>query len=67
MLYRNDPREITARFDSFCPETGKTIKKGEHAWYYPRERKAYHVDSKTAVDGRECMADAQWEMDCGCN
>ncbi len=70
MGYRNRdtaPREITARFDSVCPETGKRIKKGDTIIYYPADRKAYHAESKTASDFRSqafadamCLGDANW-------
>ena len=67
MAYKNDPRELTARFDSICPETGKPIRKGDICVYYPLSRKAYHINSKTASDWRSqsfadsCgMADANW-------
>ena len=66
-MYRNDPYFLKARFASVCPETGKTINKGDKCAYYPRERKAFHVDSKAAEDLRallfaNCcgMADANW-------
>lgn len=55
--YRNDPYEITARFDSVCPETGKPIKKGDKCVYYPKSKKCYHKDSKTAADYRSWMMD----------
>lgn len=57
----------TARFDSVCPETGLPIKKGDEIAYYPRDRKAYHVSSKSADNVRNLefnaaygMADANW-------
>lgn len=46
--YRNDPREIIARFNSVCAETGQIIRAGDVCVYYPRTKKVYHVDSKTA-------------------
>ncbi len=56
---RNDPRELVARFDSICPETGKRIRKGERCIYFPLSRKAYHMDSKSAADWRsQAAADA---------
>jgi len=55
--YKDDPREITARFDSVCPETKKPIKKGEKCIYYPKSKKCFHPDSKTADDYRS------WKMD----
>lgn len=71
MSYRNrrhpadmEPREITARFDSVCPETGKTIKKGEACIYYPRSKQAYHTDSQQAADYRsQAQADSYGLLD----
>lgn len=63
-MYRDDPREITARFDSVCAETGKAIKKGDTCVYYPKGKKVYHVDSKQAEQFRS------WSFDCnmlGCD
>lgn len=69
MRQRNngDPYELKARFESRCPETGKLIQKGETCVYFPKARKAYHVDSKAAQGFREMkfaeswgMADANW-------
>lgn len=66
-MRNNNPQFIKARFDSFCPETGKAILTGTECAYFPRERKAYHIDSKHAdhVRGEEFnaaygMADANW-------
>ena len=50
--YNNDPREITARFNGKCQETGKTIKKGEKCLYYPIGKKVYALDSKQAYEYR---------------
>jgi hypothetical protein len=65
--YNNDPREIRAKFASICPETGKQINKGDRIVYFPRERKAFHVDSKSAQDWLSqaaadylCLGDAGW-------
>ena len=66
--YRNtNPRELTARFDSTCPETGKPILKGDTCVYYPATRKAYHAESKSAEGFRSqlaaeslCLYDANW-------
>lgn len=62
-----EPLFLLARFQSVCPETGKTIKKGDECAYFPAERKAYHSSSKTASDLRAVqfakswnMADAEW-------
>ena len=43
-----DPRQIIARFDSKCAETGKAIKKGEPCIYYPIGKKVFCLDSKQA-------------------
>lgn len=61
------PREIVARFDSTCKETGKPIKKGEKCLYYPDDKAVYSLDSKQAEAYRTDqfnraynMADANW-------
>ena len=65
--YKNVPRELIARFESVCPETGKTISKGDSCIYYPREKKSYHMESKAAADWQSQafadsygLADANW-------
>lgn len=58
-----DPREITARFDSKCAETGKAIKKGDTCVYYPSSRKVYHVDSDQAYQYRQWRADLAMGFD----
>lgn len=62
-----DPYFLKARFASTCPETGKPIRKGDEIAYYPRERKAYHADSKAAENVRAlqvskafCLGDQDW-------
>ena len=60
MRQRNDPREIKARFDSLCPETGKPIKKGDTCIYYPSAKKAYHQDSKQAEEFRSWAFDVDY-------
>jgi hypothetical protein len=62
-----DPYFTKARFDSICPETGKQIRKGDEIAYYPKSRKAYHTESKSAADLRSMqasrafgLADADW-------
>ena len=58
--YRNlDPREIEAKFDSICAETGKTIKKGEKCIYYPSSRDVFCLDSKQAQEFREMAFDRE--------
>lgn len=57
--YRNDPRELVARFSSVCPETGKTVNAGDRCVYFPLSRKAYHMTSKSAADWQsQAVADA---------
>jgi hypothetical protein len=56
--YRNnDPREIRAKYDCICAETGKPIKTGEICVYYPSSKSVYHVDSKQAYEFRNWKAD----------
>jgi hypothetical protein len=64
---KNDPYFTTAKFPSTCPETGKAIVKGEEIAYFPRDRRAFHRDSKSAEQVRALqfasaygMADANW-------
>jgi hypothetical protein len=58
--YRNqDPRVITCKFDSVCKETGKTIKRGEKALYYPADKSIFHLDTKQAQSYREWMFDEE--------
>jgi hypothetical protein len=53
-----DPKVIKARFNSICAETGKQLKKGDDILYYPNDKKAYHLDSKTYQEYKE------WKFDC---
>jgi len=57
---KNDPRQIIARFDSKCAETGKAIKKGEPCIYYHIGKKVYCLDSKQADEFRS------WQFDINC-
>lgn len=54
---KNDPRVITARFNSACAETGKKIAKGDQCVYYPMGKAVYSMDSKQAQEYREWKAD----------
>lgn len=50
-LNRNrDPREITARFDSVCSESGRPIKKGETIIYYPTSKSVFKLDTNQAQE-----------------
>ncbi|MFA7209663.1 MAG: hypothetical protein WC120_05315 [Parcubacteria group bacterium] len=60
---RNDPYFCKARFAGTCPETGKPIRKGDEIAYFPRDRKAYHADSKAADQVREMMFNKCYGMD----
>lgn len=62
-----NPREIVVKYAAVCSETGKPLPVGAAAVYYPRSRKLYHPESKTAADFRGqkfadgCgLADANW-------
>ncbi len=56
---KNDPRQITARFDSCCAETGRKIRKGDECVWYPLNKRIYHMDSSTAEGFRRTTFD--WE------
>lgn len=59
--YRNNsPRQITARFDSTCAETGAVIKKGDSIVY--ADGKAYCEASKTAEQFRAQQFAAAYNM-----
>ena len=62
--FMQGPREIAAKYDSVCPETGKQIRRGDLCVYFPREKKAYHPDSKTACDWKAAAFDMAWEDRC---
>ena len=55
--YKQDPRIITARFDSTCQETGKAIKKGQDCVYYPYNKSVFHMDSKQAGEFKSWQED----------
>lgn len=61
------PYLMNARFAGTCPETGKTINKGDRICFVPATRKAYHDESKQAGETRGAefaqahgMADANY-------
>ena len=41
-------KKITAKFNSKCAETGKTIRKGEEMYYDYSSKKCYHLTSMAA-------------------
>lgn len=53
----NSPREITAKFNSVCAETGKPILKGQSCIFYPSVKKVYCLDSKQAGEYRSISFD----------
>jgi len=54
---KNDPRIITARFNSVCAETGRAILTGDPCVYYPIGKKVYCWDSKQAQEFRDFQFD----------
>ena len=63
----NNPREIIVKYAAACAETGKPLPVGAAAIYYPRSKKLFHTESKTAADYRSqaaaaafCLADGNW-------
>ncbi|MDG2124886.1 MAG: hypothetical protein P8J87_14380 [Verrucomicrobiales bacterium] len=39
--YSGDPYWLTARFNGKCHSCDQAIRKGDRAYYYPRERRLY--------------------------
>ena len=56
---KNDPKIITARFNSKCQETGREIKKGESILYYPIGKAVYHLDTKQHQEYKEWLFDIE--------
>jgi hypothetical protein len=46
-------KQIFAKFNSKCAETGKTLRKGDLIFYDYSTRKAYHVDSEAVRNDKE--------------
>lgn len=61
--YNQDPRVITAKFESNCAETGEVIKKGEECVFYPKNKQAFKMDSEQAQEYREYMQDLDMGYD----
>lgn len=57
---KNDPKELIARFNCRCAETGKEIKKGDLCVYYPSSQSVFHIDSKQARSYRDWRFDCEW-------
>lgn len=58
-MFKNDPREITAKFDCVCAETKRKIKKGEACIYYPLHKQVFAIESKEALSFYQWKADIQ--------
>ena len=61
-------KKITAKFNSVCAETGKTLRKGDAIYYDINTRKAYHMTAsivnKQANDDNayvNAQEDAYWD------
>lgn len=52
-----DPREITVKYAGTCAETGRPLKPGDRAIYYPTSGKLYHPESEQAAEYRRYKAD----------
>lgn len=61
--YNNNPREITAKFNSKCAETGKEIIKGEICIFFPSDKQVFHTDSKQAYNYYNWRADISMGYD----
>jgi hypothetical protein len=60
MRRTRDPYMLTLKYPAKCAETGKEMKKGEEALYYPGNDKGknmYHPESKQAADFRSWKQD----------
>lgn len=61
--YKNDPRIITLRYDAVCDETGRLLKAGEEALYYPSSKDFFALDTKQAEEFRSWKADMDMGYD----
>lgn len=55
-------KKITAKFHSFCTETGKTLKKGDTIYFDTNTRKAYHITApypNSQADNDKAYVNAQ--------
>ena len=59
----NDPRTLTLKRDAVCKETGKPLKAGEQALYYPSSKDIFSLDSKQADEYRSWKADMDMGYD----
>jgi len=56
-MYNNDPREITAKFNCKCAESGVAIAKGTQCIYYPSSKSIFALNTKQAQEYYEWRAD----------
>lgn len=49
-------KQITAKFNSKCSETGITLKKGSLIYYDTYTKKAYHTTAKKVSESNEAEA-----------
>lgn len=57
---------LTLKYDGKCAETGRELKKGEQALYYPSAEKGknlFHPDSNQAAEWRRWQADLKMGHD----
>jgi hypothetical protein len=62
-------KQITAKFNSVCHETGKKLNKGDLIFYDTETKKAYHHTAKITVDKEindikayiQAQEDAYWD------
>ena len=59
--YRQDPYWTRARFTSQCRKCGRTIRRGEDIYYYPRTRTVYCGGECGQAASRDFAAMAQDE------
>lgn len=60
MKRTRDPYMLTLKYPAKCAETGKEMKAGDQALYYPSGEKGknmYHPESEQAADFRRWQAD----------
>lgn len=62
-MRNRDPYQLTVRYPAKCAETGKELKKGDTAIYYPSGKKLYHPESKQAESFRSWQADLAMGFD----
>ena len=61
--YKNDPRIITLKYNAVCDETGRQLKAGEEALYYPSSKSFFGLDTKQAEEFRNWKADIDMGYD----